>query len=53
MLVGLKQVNNAPTTVKKALDILEAFVDAGQPLGVTEISRRLKTHKSTVIFFGF
>ncbi len=48
MLAGLKQVHNAPSTVKKALDILEALVDAGQPLGVTEISRRLKSHKSTV-----
>ncbi len=48
MPAGLRNVNNAPSTVKKALDILEAFVDAGQPLGVTEISRRLKTPKSTV-----
>ena len=48
MAVGLKNVNNAPSTVRKALEILEAFADAGQPLGVTEISRRLKAHKSTV-----
>ncbi|MCX5912798.1 MAG: IclR family transcriptional regulator [Deltaproteobacteria bacterium] len=48
MRVGLKNVNNAPSTVRKALEILEAFADAGQPLGVTEISRRLKAHKSTV-----
>ena len=39
MAVGLKNVNNAPTTVRKALEMIEAFADAGQPLGVTEISR--------------
>jgi DNA-binding IclR family transcriptional regulator len=48
MSSGLKSVNNAPSTVKKALEILEAFVEAGPSLGVTEISRRLKSHKSTV-----
>jgi len=48
MLHSSKNINNAPSTVKRALEILETFVDAGHPLGVTEISRRLKTHKSTV-----
>ncbi|HSR10962.1 MAG TPA: IclR family transcriptional regulator [Thermodesulfobacteriota bacterium] len=42
-----KSVNNAPSTVRKALDMIEAFAEAGRPLGVTEISRRLKAHKST------
>jgi DNA-binding IclR family transcriptional regulator len=48
MAVGLKNANNAPSTVRKALEILEVFAEAGEPLGVTEISRRLKAHKSTV-----
>jgi IclR family transcriptional regulator, KDG regulon repressor len=48
--VALKQISNAPRTVEKALDILEALVDAGavRPLGVTELSKMLKIHKSTV-----
>lgn len=43
-----KSINNAPSTVKKALDILEAFVDAGSSMGVTELGQKLKTNKSTV-----
>ena len=48
MTVDSKNVNNAPSTVRKALEILEAFAEAGQPLGVTEISKKLNAHKSTV-----
>jgi len=47
-LSDFKNVHNAPSTVKKALDVLETFADAGRPLGVTEIGRKLKASKSTV-----
>ena len=47
MAAGFKNVNNTPSTVRKALEMIEAFAEAGKPLGVTEISRRLKAHKST------
>ncbi len=45
--MAVKNVNNAPSTVRKALEMIEAFADAGRPLGVTEISRRMKANKST------
>lgn len=44
----IKKINNAPQTVGKALDILEAFVDAESSLGVTELSHKLKINKSTI-----
>lgn len=44
---GIKKINNAPQTVEKALNILEAFENSANSLGVTELSRKLKINKST------
>jgi len=41
-------INNAPKTVEKALNILEAFSNTDSPLGVTELSHNLKINKSTI-----
>jgi IclR family transcriptional regulator, KDG regulon repressor len=43
-----RNIQNAPGTVKKALDILEALAEVGGALGVTELGHRVQTHKSTV-----
>jgi DNA-binding IclR family transcriptional regulator len=43
----LPRINNFPQTVERALDILEAFVDSNEALGITELSRRVKLNKST------
>jgi IclR family acetate operon transcriptional repressor len=43
----LPRINNLPQTVERALDILEAFVDSNEALGITELSRRVKLNKST------
>jgi len=48
MQTSSKNIHNAPITVKKALVILEEFVNADSPLGISEISRKLKANKSTV-----
>lgn len=41
------KIHNLPQTVERALDILEAFVDSKEALGITELSRRVKLNKST------
>ena len=41
------RINNLPQTVKRALDILEAFMDSNEALGITELSRRVRLNKST------
>jgi len=41
------RINNLPKTVERALDILEAFVNSNEALGITELSRRVKLNKST------
>lgn len=41
------KVNNLPQTVRRALDILEAFMESNDPLGITELSRRVNLNKST------
>jgi IclR family acetate operon transcriptional repressor len=41
------QINNLPQTVERALDILEAFMESNEALGITELSRRVKLNKST------
>ncbi len=41
------RINNLPQTVKRALDILEVFVDSNEPLGITELSLRVNLNKST------
>jgi IclR family acetate operon transcriptional repressor len=48
MALPKKINNNTPQTVEKALDVFEAFVESDSPLGVTEVSARLKMNKSTV-----
>lgn len=42
-----RRVNNLPQTVERALDILEAFLDSNDALGITELSRRVNLNKST------
>ena len=41
-------INNAPKTVEKALNILEAFLNTDCPLGISELSHKLKINKSTI-----
>ncbi len=41
------KINNLPQTVGRALDILEAFMESNEALGITELSRRVKLNKST------
>ena len=41
------RINNLPQTVERALDILEAFLDSNEALGITELSRRVRLNKST------
>ena len=41
------RTNNLPQTVGRALDILEAFMESDEALGITELSRRLRLNKST------
>ena len=41
------KINNLPQTVERALDILEAFMDSNEALGITELSRRVRLNKST------
>ena len=41
------RINNLPQTVERALDILEAFMESNEALGITELSRRVKLNKST------
>jgi len=41
------RINNLPQTVERALDILEAFMESNEALGITELSRRVNLNKST------
>ena len=41
------RINNLPQTVGRALDILEAFTESNETLGITELSRRVNLNKST------
>jgi len=41
------RANNLPQTVGRALDILEAFMESNEALGITELSRRVRLNKST------
>ena len=41
------RINNLPQTVGRALDILEAFMETNEALGITELSRRVNLNKST------
>lgn len=41
------RINNLPQTVGRALDILEAFTESNEALGITELSRRVRLNKST------
>jgi DNA-binding IclR family transcriptional regulator len=41
------RINNLPQTVGRALDILEAFIESNEALGITELSRRVSLNKST------
>lgn len=41
------RMNNLPQTVGRALDILEAFMESNDALGITELSRRVHLNKST------
>ncbi len=42
-----RRINNLPQTVGRALDILEAFTESNEALGITELSRRVSLNKST------
>ncbi len=41
------RLNNLPQTVERALDILEAFTNSNEALGITELSHRVNLNKST------